>query len=157
MNTSKTDPSVTAKYHIEVPTQTYGSPAAVYKVWFGKSYFIWKGKALLQSATWLAESIERALRKEELKEDNYLWHVYKHIKKTRCLKAHIEVLGTDFIKEGTDTVIDAYEILRLEQRLLHEAKGDPLCLNNNEQAYVPKWMQEEQPKEVSRFLNGWKR
>lgn len=155
MNTSKTDPSVTPKYHIEVPTQDHMSPPCVYKVWFGKSYFIWKGKSLLQSATWLAESIERSLRTEKIEDTNYLWHVYKHIKKTRCLKAYIEVMDSDLIKEDTATVIDVFRMLKVEQNLLKEADGDPCCLNNNALAYIPKWMEQDAASDVAKFRRNY--
>lgn len=155
MNTSKTKPSITPKYHIEVPTHTYMSPPCVYKVWFGKSYFIWKGKSLLLSATWLAEGIERALRLENIDDTNYLWYVYKYIKKTRCLKAFVEVMDSDLIKEGSTTAIDVYRMLKTEQNLLKEASGDILCLNNNEQAYIAKWMEQDASADVAKFRRNW--
>lgn len=148
-------PTVTKKWHIEVPVQTYASVACVYKVWFGKSYFIWKGKALLQSAKQLAESIERYLRLQKDEPTDFLYHVCAYIKRTRCTSAKVEVMDTEFIKEGTQNAIDVYKLLKLEQRLLNEAKGDTLCLNNNQQAYISRWMEEEHRPEVNRFLKNW--
>jgi len=43
-------------------------------------------------------------------------------------------MDDDFVEDG---VIDGLRVLKLEQYLLDEADGDPLCLNNNVQAYVP--------------------
>lgn len=155
MRTSDSKPTTTKKWHIEVPTDSYGSPAVVFKVWFGKSYFIWKGKSLLQSAQQLAESIERYLRLGKDEPADFLYHVCRYIKRTRCMSATIEVVGTDFIKDDTETALDVYKLLKLEQALLNEAKGDVLCLNNNEQAYISKWMEEGHRAEVNRFLKNW--
>lgn len=155
-STKEKEPVVTAKYHIEIPPQEGGmGQPAVYKVWFGKSYFIWKGKSLLLSATWLAESVERALRTEKIDDTNYLWHVFKHIKKTRCQKAHIEVVEADFIRKGSVVAVDVYKILKSEQALLLAANGDVNCLNNNEIAYIPKWMEQDAPADVSKFKRTW--
>lgn len=146
-------PTVTTKFHIEVPTNTYaGSPTCVYKVWFGKSYLIWKGKALLQSAEALAAGIERYQRMQKDNPEDWMYHVCNHIKRTRCLKAKIEVLESDFIKKDTETAIDVYKLLKSEQGYLNKAKKDPLCLNNNVQAYTSQWMD---PQAVGRFLATW--
>lgn len=159
MNTSKTQPTITSKYHIEVPTNDHMSPPSVYKVWFGKSYFIWKGKSLLQSATWLAESIERYLRNDKNDTDSYLYFVCAHIRKTRCIKATIEVVDSDLIREGTAHSIDVYRMLKVEQSLLDEATAheDKKCLNNNFQAHIPKWMEQEAPADVVKFRRTWKK
>ncbi len=156
MRTQGNTPTVTKKYHIEVPTHQFDSTsAAVYKVWFGKHYFIWKGKGLLQSVTQLAESIERYIRLQKDERENFLYHVCAHINKTRCIKATVEVVETGFIKDGTETAIDCYAILKAEQKLLKKATGDQYCLNNNEQAYISQWMEKECPTEVQRFLKTW--
>lgn len=156
MRINPNGPTVTKKYHIEVPTHQFGSTvAAVYRVWFGKHYFIWKGKYLLQSASQLAESIERYIRLEKNEPESYLLHICNHITKTRCMKATIEVVEAGFIKEGTASSINCYEILRAEQKLLKKAKNDTYCLNNNEQAYISKWMEEGCPDDVQRFLKSW--
>lgn len=158
MRINSTGPTVTKKYHIEVPAHQYSATdAAVYKVWFGKHYFIWKGKALLQSASQLAESIERYIRLGKNESESYLFHICNHITKTRCMKAIIEVAESGFIKEGTSTSIDCYAILKAEQKLLKAADGDQYCLNNNEQAYISKWMEEGCPADVQRFLKTWKK
>lgn len=47
----------------------------------------------------------------------------------------VEVVQNDF-DDGFGG-IDGLAVLKLEQALLDEADEDPLCLNNNVQAYVP--------------------
>lgn len=139
MKTSSTKPTVTTKFHIEVPTHTYGSPAAVYKIWFGQKYLIWKGKSLLQSCQFIAEGIERYIRLQKKDESDYLFHVCRHIKATRCQMGKVEVIDSEFLK-GSSTVINGYKMLVVEQDELDKCSEDPMCLNNNEQAYIPSWV-----------------
>ncbi len=149
MKTSPSTPTITKKFHIEVPTHQYFSTAAVFKIWFGKSYLIWKGKSLLQSCQFIAENIERYIRLQKDIREDYLYHVCAHVVKTRCIKAHVEVLEHEFNRRGSEETIDAYKLLMAEQKYLNKAKGDPLCLNNNEQAYISNWMPK---KDVDKFL-----
>lgn len=139
MNTSKTNPTITRKFPIEVPTHTYGSPPSVFKIMFGTKYLIWKGKSLLQACEFIAENLERYIRLGKDIPTDQIHHVAAHVKKTRCVKAKCIVLGSDFQEEEFGP-IDGYRMLKYEQDLLDGATGDPLCLNNNEQAYVPGWM-----------------
>lgn len=148
MKTSTLKPTVTKKWPIEVPTQDYNSVASVFKVWFGKHYLIWKGKSLLQAAKFLAENIERNIRLQKDSDTDYLYHVVKHIKRTRCIIAKVEVLENEFTK-GSTTAINCLKLLKAEQKYLDEAISDPMCLNNNEQAYISQWMPE---KEAEKFL-----
>lgn len=148
MKTSTSKPTITTKFPIEVPTHRYESSPSVFKVFFGEHYLIWKGKSLLQSCQFLAENIERNIRLQKNDETDYLYHVIKHIKKTRCIKATIEVIENEFMK-GESSVINAYKMLVAEQKYLNKAKKDPLCLNNNAQAYISKWMPQ---KDVDKFL-----
>lgn len=155
MEKQKTPTIVTKKYPIELPHVSYYGAPAVYKVWFGKSYFIWKGKSLKQSAEQLSESIERYLRMDKDDPDNVLYVLCAFIRKTRCMRAKIEMVDSDLRKEGSVVAIDAYRMLRLEQDLLNEAMESHKCLNYNEQAYIPKWMENDEPAAVQKFLRGW--
>ncbi len=157
MKTSTSKPTITRKFPIEVPTHTYGSPIAVYKVWFGKAYFIWKGLSLLQSATNLAEGVERYIRLDKNEDTNHLFLVCNYVKKHKVKSATIEVIETDFVKKNTLAGIDCLSILKCEQRLLDEATGDDLCLNNNEQAYISQWMQKDHVRDVMKFQAIWEK
>lgn len=131
MNTKKTK-----GFPIEYPMTDSGSPS-VFKVYFGKSYLIWKGKSLSQSCDLIAKSIAAKMRQTvPVVESDWMYHVYSHIKRTRCLHGRVEVVDNDFLKASTGG-IDAMSMLKMEQRLLDQSKKDPLCLNNNVQAYVP--------------------
>ena len=149
MKTSSSQPTITKKFHIEVPTHTYLSGPAVYKIWFGKKYLIWKGKSMLQSCQYVAENIERYIRLKKDNREDQLFHVCAHIVKTRCIKAHVEVIDTEFTRRGSEAGIDAYKMLMAEQKLLNKADGDDMCLNNNEQAYISNWMPK---KDVDKFF-----
>jgi hypothetical protein len=148
MKTSTTKPTVTKKWPIEVPTQTYESVASVFRIDFGKHYLLWKGKSLLQACQFIAENIERNIRLQKDDPTDYLYHVVKHIKKTRCIGATAKVIENEFTK-GDTTTVNCYKLLMAEQKYLDAAIGDPLCLNNNEQAYIAKWMPQ---KDVDKFL-----
>lgn len=152
MKTKTNAPTVTKKYHIEVPTHTYDSDPSIFKVWFGKHYLIWKGKSLLQSCQFLAENIERYIRLQKNIDTDYLYHVCNHVKRTRCMQATVEVLGQDFIRRGTEEAIDGFKMLKMEQDLLNKAKNDTLCLNNNLIAYVSGWITKKDQEKFSEYL-----
>jgi hypothetical protein len=126
-------------YSLIVPTHKEPSVESVYKVYFGSKYFIWKGKSLLQSCEILAKSISAGLSKInrgfKVEESDYLYHVLKHIKSTRCTHGNVVVEANEFRDEFE--AVDGLAVLKYEQRLLDEAEGDTLCLNNNVQAYIP--------------------
>lgn len=144
MSNYKHTPAVTYKYHIEVPIHEYYSGYCVYKASFGDKYFIGKGKALLQSAQAMALIIERALRLRNHDETSLHYHVITHIIRNSVQRGFVEVIGGEGLSE--------FELLKLEQEELNKCIDDPLCLNNNFDAYIPKWIKES---EAQKFLQ-WK-
>ena len=131
--------AVTKKFPIEY-TVSY-STLAVYKVYFGSHYFIWKSKAVKRGLESLAEQIERHVRLgRKLPDTDYLYHVINHIRRTRCIKAKVEMIQDDFD--------NTWEALVLEQQLLDQ--GDEKCLNNNSDAYMSSWISEAEQKKFSR-------
>ena len=146
MKVSATTPTVTDKFPIEVPTHKYYSNYAVYKIWFGKYFFIWKGKSFLQSAQAAAVLIERGLRLGITDKEHYLYHVVGYIKRARVTRGYVEVVD---IADFDDK--DWLKFLKIEQELLTAHKNDPLCLNNNFTAYVPEWMGAEVKSEFSEW------
>lgn len=150
MKTKINEPTITTKFHIEVPTHQYASVPTVFKVWFGKYYLIWKGKSLLQSCEFLAEGIERYIRLKKNIDTDYLYHICNHIKRTRCIKATVEVIANDFQKEGGEAV-NGFKMLKLEQELLNKAK-DGYCLNNNSEAYMPGWINKAHAERFFKYL-----
>lgn len=132
----------------------YSGATTLFKVYFGKKYLIWKGKSLTQSIDLIGSSIRSGITKE-LKEDNFLYHVVNHIKKTRTLSGYVEILGNDYEKDGK--IVDGFRLLKDEQIALDEADGDPLCLNNNEQSYIPINTAYISEKMKNRFLNWYEK
>lgn len=133
MNTSKTIPTFTSKFRIEVPTDKFYSTPCVFKVHFGKKFLIWKGKSMLQSAEAISIQIDRHLRKGEIDETDYLYHVVTYIKRARVMQGRVERVGDEYHD-------DNLKLLQLEQKCLDEEMDNELCLNNNVQAYIPKWV-----------------
>lgn len=143
---SSTKPTITEKYHIEVPTHEYYVYGVVYKVHFGSRYFIGKGKSLMQSVQNMATTIERALRTGVIDETNMFYHVVSYIKKARVMRGSVSVLHVDSFEKNEA------EMLKLEQEWLDKSKNDPKCLNNNFDAYIAQWIPAQQ---VYKF-NQWK-
>ena len=145
MKVSATSPTVTHKWPIEVPTHKYYSNYAVYKIWFGKYFLIWKGKSFLQSAQSAALLIERGLRLG-VNDVHYLHHVIGYIKRARVTMGYVEIIS---IADMDDK--DWLKFLQEEQNLLTAHKNDPYCLNNNFAAYVPEWM----GKDIKKAFETW--
>jgi hypothetical protein len=84
---------------------------------------------------------------------DYLYHVCNHIKRTRCIKATVEVIDNTFTRTIKESIsINGYALLLAEQKLLDKAKNDPMCLNNNEIAYVPNWITVPHKEKFEKFL-----
>lgn len=151
MKTSAVTPKITDKWPIEVPTHKYYSNLAVYKIWFGQRFLIWKGKSFLQSAESIATLLERALRLG-VDSTNFLYHVAAYVKRARVIRATIEIVD---IADFDDK--DWMKYLQKEQQLLTAYKNDPDCLNNNFIAYVPEWMGSDVKVAFDKWLNESKR
>jgi adenine-specific DNA methylase len=144
---------VTKKFHIEVPLDEYENTCCIYRIYFGKKYLWWKSLTIFKGVQMIAEQVERMLRNGNEDETNYLYYVVAHIKKTRCIRATVEVYRNDIQKGGS---IDALKLLKLEQQLLDSDSNNNDCLNNNADAYVPKWIEEKYPNHLREF-NNWKK
>lgn len=122
--------------HLEAGFETIGNPC-VFKVMFGRKYFIWKGKSLSQSLDFLGKSISSRIAKVALDETDFMYHVVRHIKRSKIANGVVfaKDVYTDF-----DTIsgnFSGFKMLQDEQSMLDASAKDPMCLNNNEQAYVP--------------------
>lgn len=143
-------PTVTSKYPIEVPTHEYYSNFAVYKIWFGTRFFIWKGKSFSQSVESISVLIDRARRLHSNDDTNFLYHVVGYIKRSRVTKGSVEIIS---IADMDDT--DWLKYLKDEQNLLIAHRNNKLCLNNNFISHVPKWMGQGVEKEFNAWLKVW--
>jgi hypothetical protein len=112
--------------------------------------------ALKQSCQLLAKGITAGLSKLNkgvpVPDTDYLYHVLKHIRTTRC--TYGSVMPEAQFKDEFG-VTDGLGALKMEQKLLDLAEGDPLCLNNNSIAYVPannNWITEPMKKQFAKWL-----
>ena len=121
---------------------------AVYKIWFGKCFFIWKGKSMLQSVQTIATLLERAQR-TGTDDTNFLHHVVGYVNRSRVTKGYVEIVK---IADFDDK--DWLSYLQAEQNLLNAHKNDTECLNNNFVAYVPDWMGKEVKTEFDKWLKS---
>jgi hypothetical protein len=128
---------VTKGFPIEIPSSKLSASASVFKVHFGKKYFIWKGKSLYQSIEILAKSIMARIRDGNLDDTNQMYHVVEHIKKNGITRGECmaDNVFNDYDKE--DGTVDGYRMLVDEQAMLDKASKSLYCLNNNIQAYIP--------------------
>jgi hypothetical protein len=124
-----------------------GSKTCVFKLWFGKKYFIYKALNLHQLLESFSAQIHR--EKESHKENSILYNVAKYVKKNRVTMMQVEVLKV------TDEHVD---LLMTEYEALQDAKDDENCLNmtkvNNE--HFPRWVSQAAINEFHKLLQGEK-
>lgn len=121
----------------------YTSASCVYKLWFGKKYFIWKAKALFQSVDTMSVDIDRRLR-NGMKEGDMYTLVIAHIKRARVTQMEAEAIVFNDNPE---------ELLIAEYEALKAAKGDPDCLNMGFYPYLPKWIPESAVKVLEEYIH----
>ena len=143
---------ITKGFPIEIPIGKVQSAASVFKVYFGKKYFIWKGKALYQSAEIISKSIVARLRNGNFNEIDFMYHVVNHIKKNGITKGFCKAESVFNDYERDNGTINGYQMLIDEQKMLDEARKDGYCLNNNAQSYVPENTAYISNKDKQRFL-----
>lgn len=117
-----------AGYQIICSKEYFNNPYSLLKIWFGKKFYIARAKSVNSFVDNLGKQIRTNLKKDELNDEGLLYHVVKHIRRLRPLNGTVEMIGS------YDT---ALELMKQEQLLLDKNESDPMCLNNNEQAYVP--------------------
>jgi hypothetical protein len=144
-------------FTIEYPDESmYGKPA-LFKVFFGRKYLIWKGKSFYQSLEYLSYSIKQCIDKGNKDETNFMYHVAAHIIKNGIMAGlcRDKDIYTDF---GTDSKdFDGYKILVDEQKMIDDAIRSSLCLNNNVQAYVPENTAYINTQQKERFLRWYEK
>jgi hypothetical protein len=75
------------------------------------------------------------------------YHVIAYIKKARVMRGVCEPLHEDDLSK------EPYKLLIMEQQLLDKHRDDPNCLNNNFDAYIPKWI----PQYQVELFEKWKK
>ena len=117
------------RYYLREP---YPSCSCVFKVWFGKKFFIWKAKALHQSVNNMSIEIDRRLRLGTKDGDIYE-KIVKYIRKARVSQFDVEMLLAN------DNPV---ELLEYEYKELKKAEKNEDCLNISFAPVCPKWIPE---------------
>lgn len=133
-------------FRIEGMARIPSQPGA-FKLFFGKKYFIYKGKSLQLTISNFAKQIDRELRNE--KKDSILFKVIAYLKRYPVTSASVEVLMTSE---------DPIEVLMAEFTALQAGKDDPDCLNvsfENTQ-YIPAWIPQKDVVIFKKKLEGKK-
>ncbi len=119
--------------------------AGVFKMFFGKKYFIYKGKSLHLTVSNFAKQIDRELRLP--KEDSILAKAIAYLKRYPVTSAAVEVLMTSD---------DPLAVLMAEFEALQAAKEDPECLNVtfDNTAYFPQWIPQKDVINFKKKLEG---
>lgn len=127
-----------------VITDDHTEQPAVYKLFFGNKFYIWKGKSLSASVETICRDISRFAVKG-YPPDHLLKKVMDYYTRYRPLFCRVEVLIQ------TDNVT---QLIDFENLTLTKFKDDPDCLNIKFEAHVPKWITEPgQPVEKPMALN----
>lgn len=123
-----------------MPPQASTGQPALYKLHFGKKYFIWKGKTFKESVDQNMVDIYRTWSKiDTAKKDHFFYPVAAYIKRTRTYQARIElIMQTD----------DVDALIQREADILQECQGDDNCLNTSFEPYRPKWIDQYSPNEA---------
>lgn len=137
----------TAPFPFQMEEEDKRKGTCVFKLIFGKKYYIFKGLKVGKTVENLSAQIHKELNNP--KEDSILFKVIAYIQKSRTTMMRVEV-----IKE-TDAIVD---LLLCEYEALQDAKNDVNCLNtkffNNE--YFPNWIPQSAVNEFNRRLQGAK-
>jgi hypothetical protein len=105
---------------------------AVYKLHFGSSYFIWKGKTLRGSVEQNLKDLHALLYKKS-NPAHLFAPIVTYVKRNRILEAVIEV-----IIQTEDPAL----LVQTERDLLEAGRNEKLCLNNVFEPHIPKWIAE---------------
>lgn len=113
-----------------VLTGHYTDQPTVYKLYFGKKYYTWKGKNLNHSVETICNDVNRFIGRG-CSPDHLLKKVLDHITRARVLFCRVEVLLQ------TDNLV---ELIDFENKMLAAGREDPDCLNVKFEAHIPKWI-----------------
>ena len=107
---------------------------AVIRVTYGGKYVIVKGKTIA-GALYFIQLGYTWFRSDKPGTNNWYEHFYNHIKRNPGKRFSVRVI----LKTS-----DIAELLKKEQDELDKCRWDSDCLNNNVEAYIPKYNEETQ-------------
>lgn len=115
------------------PEKITGEPA-LFKIWVGKKYYIWK---LLNLNTLKKVTAPQIAKEMGLpKSTSIFYKLVMHAISIRAVEISVEIIGT---------YNDNFELLKDEYELLKAAKKDKYCLNQNfiNHDKYPSWISQE--------------
>jgi hypothetical protein len=116
--------------------ENYRSGTALVKIWFGERFFIWKAKAVKQTADQVCRDISRKVRLG-CPETDLFYQVCRYIKRGRILSCTFEVI----------IYCDDHErLFEIEKEELKKYFGTKECLNISAEPYRPGWLSMSQNK-----------
>lgn len=121
-------------YNIPILPNVDYAKGCVYKLWYENRFVVVKCKTLFRSVDNITKGFAFFLTgtKKAQKEEDYYHEFFSFIQENPFNNFKIEV-----ILQSNNPL----ELLKCEQRQLNIAKYDPRCMNNNFDAYIPKFTQ----------------
>lgn len=113
-------------------TRIFTDEPAVYKFYFGKKYFIWKGKSLKNSVEQNLADVYKLMWSPKI--GHAFMPMVEYIRKYRVASCKVEVLVQ---------TSDPRVFLKSEQDILKDGQIDPACLNQVFESQIPKWLEAE--------------
>lgn len=126
-----------------VITPGYSQDPVVYRIDVGKRYFIWKGKNLDQSLTWLPDDLSNKIL-NGAKQNDLLYELVNYMRRFRAHELTVSVLLQ---------TSDPNELIEFERLQLEQAEKDPNCLNTVFVPHVPKWLGPNENKAITATIS----
>lgn len=101
----------------------------VYRLTYAGKYIIVKGKTI-DGSLFLVERGYGWFTEKKVEKDALYLYFYRHIKRNPNFRFTVKILAR---------TIDQRQLLLREQQELDKARYDKKCLNNNVEAYIPRW------------------
>lgn len=114
----------------------------LYKLSYAGKYLYIKGRSLAGSLVMFVNDLNSFDPDSQRAKGHFYNHFYKHILSVPDGRFRVKVLFS------VDYEDEFYKLLKYEQAALDEARYDPSCLNNQMDAYVPKYNE-------STGMHGW--
>lgn len=103
----------------------------VYKLSYAGKFIIVKGKTLAGSLIIISNTFNNYSKNDKIPVNHLYKHLYDHFKSNEGRRFRIKTLA----KKGRK--ISQYNLIKREQMELDKNRFNPLCLNNQLEAYIP--------------------
>lgn len=115
----------------------------VYRLSYAGKHIYIKGRSLVGSLVMFMNGFNVFNEESNASKNNFYYHMYKHILSTdTASRFRVKVIA------AIDNNCDHYMLLKEEQSILDQDRYNPNCLNNQMEAYIPKYNE-------STNMHGW--